>query len=84
MGFVNIPWNDGSNESITLTFEDNKDDQVVTVTSPINLTQNDRTKIFHIGKVGSSSYSGTITVTQPVNGIGQMIINSTFVVYNSN
>ena len=46
---VNIPWNDGSGEDLTLTIQENSSGEVdIKVTSPQNFSLNKRTKTLQI------------------------------------
>ena len=77
---VNIPWNDGSGEDLTLIIQENSSGEVdIKVTSPQNLGLK-RTKILSL----SSSEHGSITIelsqedTNPV--LGDMEVGISFII----
>ena len=77
---INIPWNDGSGEELTLTIQENSSGEVdIKITSPQNLGLK-RTKILSL----SSSEHDSITIelsqedTNPV--LGDMEVGISFII----
>lgn len=76
---VNIPWNDGSGEDLTLTIQENSSGEIdIKVTSPQNLGLN-RTKTL---KLSSSEHDSiTLELSQGGDpGIGDMEVGISFII----
>lgn len=81
---IEIPWRDGSGDSIKFLYNSTQGDEEIKVISDPNYTINDRSKTVKISEAGNTSNIGvTITIDQPTNrlGIGSMVIGTSFVVY---
>lgn len=80
MARTQIAWGDGTNDYIYLDYILNNGNQIVTVTSNLNKEVSSRTKRIAIKINKDNSIKATLIVTQTTEGIGLMIIGSTFAI----
>lgn len=76
---VNIPWNDGSGEDLTLTIQENSSGEIdIKVTSPENLGLNRKKTL----KLSSSEHDSiTLELSQGGDpGIGDMEVGISFII----
>lgn len=80
---VNIPWNDGSGEDLTLTIQENSSGEVdISLDSPTNLTGKIRSKkITFKDTTRYKPLDFELEIQQLAEGIGVMEIGSTFIIY---
>lgn len=76
---INIPWNDGSGEELTLTIQENSSGEVdIKVTSPVNSGLK-RTKLLSLSSSEHSSI--TLELSQGGDlGIGDMEVGISFII----
>ena len=85
-GTIEIPWNDGSGQSIQVTYLETEEGKGrLNFLSPSNQTNSVRQKVLDMKVPNSSGVFIQITLTQKVGsdgseGIGDMIIGQSFIV----
>lgn len=79
---VNIPWNDGSGEDLTLTIQENSSGEIdIKVTSPSNLGLLKRKKTLHLSSSEHDSIILELSQQEDVNpALGDMEIGISFII----
>lgn len=78
MASISIAWGDGTSDYLTCAYSASSGNQKVTISSSLNKGATSRTKTLKVNT--SSGESATMTITQTRDGIGSMMIGSTFVI----
>lgn len=77
---VQIPWGDITDDLISIYYSGTSGKKRVYIESPMNYTKLDRSKTITISPADGEGNSATVTITQPMIGIGDMAIDVTFAI----
>lgn len=77
---IQVPWGDITDDLISIYSSGTSGKKRIYVESPMNYTRLDRSKTITISPVDGDGNSATVTITQPMIGIGDMAIDVTFAI----